>query len=106
MKFAKSTIVAGVLLALAVSHASAQNGQVPRTASGKPDLQGVWSNQTLTPLTRNREFGETRALSAEQVTRLEAGHQEFLAAEFADSDPDRAPGTGAQSGDDGDTEDG
>ena len=106
MKFTKSTITAGVLLAMALSHATAQDAKVPRTASGKPDLQGVWSNQTLTPLIRNSEFGETRALSAEQASRLEAGHQEFLAAEFADSDPDRAPGTGAQAGDDGDTEDG
>ena len=29
----------------------------PRTASGQPDLQGLWSNATITPLTRASRFG-------------------------------------------------
>lgn len=84
----------------------AQNHEIPRTPSGKPDLQGIWSNRTLTPLSRPSEFGEARALSMEQVTRMEGGHQAFLEAEYAPSDPDREAGAGAQAGDDGDTDDG
>jgi hypothetical protein len=103
MTLIRSALATGVLLSLSIT-ATAQ--ELPRTPDGKPDLQGVWSNQTLTPLTRNREFGETLVLSMEQVQRLEDGHQQFLEAEFADSDPNREPGAGAQSGDDGDTEDG
>ncbi|GIT23946.1 MAG: hypothetical protein CM1200mP40_36280 [Gammaproteobacteria bacterium] len=38
----------------------AQEWEVPRTHYGKPDLQGVWTNKTLTPLTRNQEFGDQR----------------------------------------------
>lgn len=99
--------LAGSLLSLLASAALAQaDDQFPRTPSGKPDLQGIWTNKTMTPLTRNREFGDNRALTPEQVERLEARRQEFLDAEFADSDPDREAGAGAQAGNDGDTEDG
>lgn len=96
----------GLLLLLVASMSLAQDYDVPRTAAGKPDLQGVWTNKTLTPLTRPREFAEIQSLSAEQVARLEEGHQEYLDAEFASSDPGREAGAGAQAGDDGDTNDG
>ena len=92
-------------LALACGQTLAQD-DLPRTPAGKPDLQGVWSNATLTPLTRDRELGETLVLDAEQGMAMEGGHQDFLAAEYAASDPDREPGAGAQGGDDGDTDDG
>ena len=32
------------------------NGAVPRTPDGHPDLQGLWSYATLTPLERPAEF--------------------------------------------------
>ena len=84
----------------------AQESSIPRTASGKPDLQGIFTNKTLTPLNRPRELGEIRALTAEQVARMESERQNYLSAEFADSDPERVAGTGAQAGDDGNTDDG
>ncbi|PCJ26062.1 MAG: hypothetical protein COA96_06065 [SAR86 cluster bacterium] len=93
-------------LVLAAIPALAQDWEIPRTASGRPDLQGVWTNKTLTPLTRPKELGDIRALSTEQVGRLESGHQDFLSAEFADSNSEREAGAGAQAGDDGDTNDG
>src|SRR5262245_34080368 len=31
-------------------------GQIPRTTDGRPDLQGFWSNATITPLERPAEF--------------------------------------------------
>ncbi len=102
-----SCLVPGILISFFIGlAANAQEWEPPRTAHGKPDLQGVWTNKTLTPLTRNQEFGEQQALTAEQVARLEAGHQQYLDAEYADSDPDRGAGFGAQAGDDGDTNDG
>ncbi len=95
--------LAGLLVA---SGAIAQDWEIPRTASGHPDLQGIWTNKTLTPLTRAREFGEQRALSPEQVARIEGANQQWLDAEYGPSNPDRVAGAGAQAGDDGDTNDG
>ncbi len=40
----------------------------PRTPSGHPDLQGVWSNAILTPLERPPEFGDRAFLTAEQAS--------------------------------------
>jgi hypothetical protein len=36
---------------------------VPRTPWGAPDLQGIWSNQTATPLERAKEFGTREFLT-------------------------------------------
>ncbi len=44
------------------------NYEPPRTESGHPDLQGVWSNAILTPLERPPEFGDQAFLTAEQAT--------------------------------------
>jgi hypothetical protein len=35
---------------------ASKNGTTPRTPDGKPDLQGVWTNVTLTPLERPAEL--------------------------------------------------
>lgn len=43
----------------------------PRTAEGKPDLQGVWSTATATPM--ERPAGYPLVLSREQADALEAG---------------------------------
>lgn len=96
----------GSILLVASLSSHAQDWEPPRTPQGRPNLQGVWTNKTLTPLTRSREFGDQLTLSADQARRLEQGNQEFLSAEYAPSDPDREAGAGAQAGNDGDTNDG
>ena len=55
------TVAAVVMLALMALPAAAQSGLSARTPWGDPDLQGVWSYATLTPLERSREL-EGRAL--------------------------------------------
>ncbi|MFK7862835.1 MAG: hypothetical protein AB8B95_01270 [Pseudohongiellaceae bacterium] len=84
----------------------AQGAELARTSSGKPDLQGVWTNKTLTPLSRPKEHGEHLILSVQSVERMISANESYLNAEYASSDPDREAGAGAQAGNDGDTNDG
>ena len=44
---------------------------VPRLADGRPDLQGVWENNSATPLERPREFADTPRLSNAQLEALQ-----------------------------------
>ena len=44
---------------------------VPRLADGRPDLQGVWENNSATPLERPREFADTPRLSNAQLESLQ-----------------------------------
>ena len=76
-----------------VASAHAQQGNndwtAPITPVGHPDLQGNWSNATLTPIVRPAGFEPL--LTAEQVRGLERGRADFIEADLADSDPDRGP---------------
>ena len=44
----------------------------PRTAEGRPDLQGLWTFATLTPLERPRELAGKQVLTDEDVANAEA----------------------------------
>jgi hypothetical protein len=44
---------------------------LPRTPDGRPDLQGVWTNNSLTPLERPREFEGKPTLTAEEAALYE-----------------------------------
>ncbi len=43
----------------------------PRTLWGEPDLQGIWSGDTLTPLERPAKFANTPVLTEEQAKAIE-----------------------------------
>src|SRR5215471_20977412 len=49
---------------------SAKSWTPPRTPDGQPDLQGVWSNATLTPLERPKGLGTKEFYTAQEFTEL------------------------------------
>ena len=70
-----------------------QQWVMPRTSDGRPDLQGNWSNATITPLGRPR--GQGPVLTPDQVAEIEGRREEFIEVLSATSDPDReAPAVG------------
>ena len=73
---------------------AAKVGAMPRTPDGRPDLQGNWTNATITPLERQRP--DTPLVLTEEAARLdEANTQADLDARDAPRDPNRtAPPVG------------
>ena len=51
---------------------------VPRTAAGDPDLQGVWANNSATPLERPAAFENTPELTGEELAELEQNIEGLL----------------------------
>ncbi len=86
----------GCLLSSAVAaqeKAPAKPWVLPRTADGRPDLQGNWSNATLTPLERPANL--PLVLNKEQVARLEKVRSDTIEKLGQKSDPNRpAPPVG------------
>lgn len=79
--------------AVAPAQAGAKPWTMPRTPDGTPDLQGNWSNATVTPL--ERPPGQPAVLSPAIVARIEKGVQDRIEALAKPSDPNReAPPAG------------
>jgi hypothetical protein len=53
------------------SPASAKTWTPPKTSSGDPDLQGVWTTTTTAPFERPAQFGERRFLTDEEFAARE-----------------------------------
>jgi hypothetical protein len=51
--------------------ASGSSWSVPRTPDNQPDLQGIWTNGTITPLERPREFEGKDFLTPEEAAEYE-----------------------------------
>src|SRR5580704_13662618 len=51
--------------------AKTTSGTPPRTAWGAPDLQGIWSNQSVVPLERPKQLGTREFLTEEERAALE-----------------------------------
>jgi len=60
---------------------SADEWEVPRLPNGRPDLQGIWTNKTITPFERPQELGDQAFFTPEEAEQfvasmLERGNQD------------------------------
>jgi len=62
--------------------------KAPRTSFGQPDLQGYWSNSTLTPITRRPGLGDRLTYTPEEVKALEAAVVKEVEEGNKPTDPD------------------
>lgn len=83
------TLVVGTgLLAATVVSAQEDGYRAPRAFGETPDLQGTWTNNTITPLTRPADF-QSLIISAEDARRLEIAVAEVNEQQDQPSDPER-----------------
>jgi hypothetical protein len=59
----------------------------PRTAFGQPDLSGIWTNATITPLTRPAKYGTRNVLTRQEADAAEAATQAQIKRADAPTDP-------------------
>ena len=65
-----TVLIAGLLAP--VTAAGQTQSTAPRTTDGRPDLQGIWSYATVTPLERPRELADKEFLTEEEAAAFEA----------------------------------
>jgi hypothetical protein len=61
--------------------------KAPLNAYGQPDLEGTWTNATLTVLERPKEYGNRKVMTAEEVKKIEGDDAKMYAADAAPRDP-------------------
>ncbi len=93
--YERTAVAAAVaFLALTLAHVAAGQPRVapdpgyraPRTAAGQPDISGIWTNDTLTPLERPARLGDQAFHTEEEAAAIERRGREML-------ERDSAPGS-------------
>ena len=71
LAFVLATVALVVLSVLALAAQGPQAYTPPKTSWGEPDLQGIWSGETLTPLERPAKFAGKPVLTPAEAQALE-----------------------------------
>ena len=70
-------IISFLVTCFAYSAAVSQNYEPPRTSAGKPDLQGYWTNASITTMQRSRDLSDAGLIIPdEEVARLTASNHQ------------------------------
>ena len=75
--------IGGTLFLPARAHSQGSSWTAPRTADGQPDLQGIWANNSATPLQRPEQLAGKAVLSDEELAELTQRVNEFRNSEQA-----------------------
>src|SRR5437016_4202206 len=59
----------------------------PHTPDGQPDLQGVWTNNTLTPLQRPKELAAKEFYTEAELAEAQKRQRERLAEDYVEGEP-------------------
>src|SRR6187549_2902749 len=62
--------VAFATTALVSGQSAKPSWSVPRTSDGRPDLQGVWANNGMTPLERPKQWGGRATMTDAELADL------------------------------------
>jgi hypothetical protein len=104
VKHSLAVAVSLVLLGATIANPQAQTSKEPtsykppRTSEGRPDLQGVWTNVSLTTLLRSPQF-KTNVVAAEEAQRIARRRAAAMAKSLEPTDPNApAPPKGGNVG--------
>jgi hypothetical protein len=64
-------LVVGLATGSGVAQSPPDRSQVPRTSDGHPDLQGVWVNNSVTPMTRPTQWKDKAELTEQELAELQ-----------------------------------
>lgn len=87
----KKALLGVAMLLLGCGVAAAQEA-MPRTPDGKPDLQGVWTNASLTTLERSPQF-KTQTIPADRAKQMEEARARMMIASNAPTNPNEGAPT-------------
>jgi hypothetical protein len=87
-RFACAIALAGLGLIPVAGQSTNRSWTMPRTPDGRPDLQGTWTNVTITPVERSAAF-TSRALTEAEAAKLEQAVADRIDQLAEPSDPNR-----------------
>src|SRR3954470_6709642 len=83
MKLRFLALAAAVAVLPLSAAAQSRPYHAPRALDGQPDLQGAWTNASLTPLERPPALGERRVMTPDEVKAIEGKRAQVIAASNA-----------------------